>query len=266
MTTKSPRYIAPSISATAFNCPHCDALAKQQWYKLRADPSGKDGVPIRVTEETLNPDFLKGIKNAEEKAKIWLEKMFNDSPFLEKRNPEYNGTWEVHLVDISQCFNCDKIAVWVRSSLVHPVRGEAPPPNSDLSEDVRLDYDEASRIFQISPRGAAALLRLSIQKLCKELGGKGKNIDEDIAYLVKIGMDLRVQRSLDIVRVIGNEAVHPGQIDLRDDIAMAERLFSLVNIIADVMISQPKQIEDMYEKLPESKRAAIERRDSAPDN
>ena len=61
--------------------------------------------------------------------------------------------------------------------------------------------------------------------------------------------------------VIGNEAVHPGQIDLRDDVATAEELFALVNIIADAMISQPKHIEAMYARLPEGKRAAIERRD-----
>jgi hypothetical protein len=149
----------------------------------------------------------------------------------------------------------------VKSALVYPVRGEAPLPNPDMPEDVRLDFDEAGRIFQISPRGAAALLRLAIQKLCRELGGKGQNIDDDIAMLVKNGLDVRIQRSLDIVRVIGNESVHPGQIDLRDDVGTAEKLFVLVNIIADAMISQPKHIEEMYAGLPESKRAAIERRD-----
>ena len=145
-----------------------------------------------------------------------------------------------------------------------PIQNNAPAANPDLPDDVRLDFDEAGRILQLSPRGAAALLRLAIQKLCKELGGKGKNIDDDIAALVKNGLDVRIQRSLDIVRVIGNEAVHPGQIDLRDDVATAEKLFALVNIITDAMISQPKHIEEMYAGLPDSKKAAIERRDGKP--
>lgn len=265
MTPRSPKYIPPSITETAFNCPHCGALAKQQWFEIRADPMKKDGLPLRLTEETLNPNFLKNIEDTEERAKLdqWVKHMIAGAPFLNARNNEYFGRAEVYMEDISQCFNCDQIAVWVKSNLVYPVRGDAPLPNADMPEDVRLDFEEAGRIFQISPRGAAALLRLAIQKLCKFLGGRGKNIDEDIAFLVKNGLDVRVQRSLDIVRVIGNEAVHPGQVDLRDDTKTAEQLFSLVNIIADAMITQPRHIEEMYEGLPESKRAAIERRDAS---
>ena len=63
--------------------------------------------------------------------------------------------------------------------------------------------------------------------------------------------------SLDIVRVIGNEAVHPGKLDLKDDRDTATQLLELVNSIADQMISHPKSVKAMYEKLPESKRVAI---------
>ena len=41
----------------------------------------------------------------------------------------------------------------------------------DRMKDVREDYDEASTIIDLSPRGAAALLRLAIQKLCARVGG-----------------------------------------------------------------------------------------------
>lgn len=142
-----------------------------------------------------------------------------------------------------------------------PIQNNAPAPNPDLPNDVRLDFDEAGRIVQLSPRGASALLRLTIQKLCKELGGKGKNIDADIAALVKKGLDPRIQQALDVVRVIGNNAVHPGQVDLRDDVATAEKLFGLVNIIADTMISQPKHIAEMFDGLPRGARDAIAKRD-----
>ncbi len=263
MTPKAPKYVAPSISETAFNCPHCGALAKQHWFELRANAKKKDDVPLRLTEETVNRSWLKEIEDDDERAR-WekrIARLIAGSPFIDRRKEEYFGEWDVYLVELSQCFNCNQIAVWVQSSLAHPLRGDAPLPNADMPEDVRHDFDEAGRIFQISPRGAAALLRLAIQKLCKELGGKGNKIDDDIAVLVSKGLDVRVQRSLDIVRVIGNEAVHPGLVDLRDDVGTAEKLFSLVNIIADAMITQPKHIEEMYAGLPESKRAAIERRD-----
>jgi hypothetical protein len=91
----------------------------------------------------------------------------------------------------------------------------------------------------------------------------GDNINGDIAALVKKGLDPRVQKALDIVRVVGNHAVHPGQIDLRDDRPTAERLFGLVNLICEKMISEPKHVEEMYGKIPEELRAAIEKRDKA---
>jgi acetyl/propionyl-CoA carboxylase alpha subunit len=71
-----------------------------------------------------------------------------------------------------------------------------------------------------------------------------------------------VQKALDVVRVIGNNAVHPGQIDLRDDRRTAETLFGLVNLICEKMITEPKHVEAVYEKLPESARHAIEKRDT----
>ena len=64
------------------------------------------------------------------------------------------------------------------------------------------------------------------------------------------------------MRVIGNNAVHPGQVDLKDDTDTAEALFGCVNLITDAMISQPKRIESLYSKLPKSAREAIDRRDS----
>jgi hypothetical protein len=61
--------------------------------------------------------------------------------------------------------------------------------------------------------------------------------------------------------VIGNEAVHPGTLDLKDDLDTATKLFGLVNITAEQMISNPKHVKEIYAKLPESKRNAIDKRD-----
>jgi hypothetical protein len=93
------------------------------------------------------------------------------------------------------------------------------------------------------------------------MGESGENINSDIASLVTKGLDIKIKRALDIVRVIGNESVHPGQIDLRDDPATAARLFELVNLVADRMISEPKRINEMFDALPEDKRKGIESRD-----
>ncbi len=148
-----------------------------------------------------------------------------------------------------------------------PSSQELEPPgnparfNSDLPDELKRDYEEARTILSLSPRGAAALLRLCIQKLCAKLGERGKNIDDDIACLVKKGLDPRVQKALDVVRVVGNNAVHPGQMDLSDDRATAEKLFGLVNLVTEIMITQPKHIDEMYKQLPEASLKAIEKRD-----
>lgn len=170
-------------------------------------------------------------------------------------------TKAVYNMNLSRCFACKKIAVWVQDSLVYPPQKTGPEANPDLGADVLADYEEAQSILALSPRGAAALLRLAIQKLCKDLGESGKNLDSDIASLVKKGLSGIVQKSLDIVRVIGNEAVHPGTIDLRDNRDTALHLFKLVNLIAEQMISNPKHVDALYSALPPEKKAAIEKRD-----
>jgi hypothetical protein len=148
--------------------------------------------------------------------------------------------------------------------MIFPDSATAPLPNADLPKDNADDYSEARSIINKSPRGAAALLRLCVQKLCQHLGESGKNINADIAALVKQGLNPKIQKSLDIVRVVGNDAVHPGQIDLKDQPETATSLCQLINIIADTLITQPKLIDNLYSGLPEDKREHIAKRDAKP--
>ena len=165
---------------------------------------------------------------------------------------------------VSQCAHCSGLTFWKDQVMVFPDASLAAPPNPDLLPDIIADFEEARSILQRSPRGAAALFRLCIQKVCVQLGESGKNINADIAALVKKGLNPKVQKSLDVVRVIGNESVHPGTIDLRDQPQTAVRLASLINIIADAMITQPKLVDDLYGTLPEVKREEIKKRDGTP--
>ncbi len=195
-----------------------------------------------------------------ERAFQWCDNMNTRLVFLEKKGDTYPN-FDVYNLYISKCYHCEKIAVWVHDNIVFPYEKEGVEPNRDLPENIIRDFEEARSIVGLSPRGAAALLRLCIQKLCVHLGEKGENINEDIKSLVSKGLNPLVQKSLDIVRVIGNEAVHPGVIDLNDNRDTANRLFDLVNSIADQMITHPKNVGELYEKLPPEKRKAIEKRD-----
>lgn len=164
----------------------------------------------------------------------------------------------------SECQNseCNKYCLWINKKMERPDKEGIQLPNEDLNKDIQDDYTEASTIVNKSPRGASALLRLSIQKLCVQLGEPGKDINIDIGSLVRKGLRPSIQKSLDIVRVTGNESVHPGVIDMKDNKEVALKLFELVNLIAEVMISEPKRIDELYEKvIPEDKKQGIESRD-----
>jgi len=167
-------------------------------------------------------------------------------------------------VSVSKCSRCEKWALWYASYLVHPRCLTAPLPAEDMPDDVKADYSEAREVLSSSPRAAVALLRLALQKLTIELGESGDNLNNDIGSLVRKGLLASVQKALDAVRVIGNNAVHPGQIDLKDDQATAIALFGLVNTIVEQMITQPRRVDELYRMLPESAREAIVRRDSQP--
>lgn len=162
---------------------------------------------------------------------------------------------------VSRCEGCGEPTIWHGDAMIYPLHSSVESPNVDLPQDIQDDYEEARLIANFSPRGAAALLRLAVQKLCQHLGEPGKNINTDVASLVAKGLPPRVQEALDSVRVIGNEAVHPGSIDLRDDRDTVTKLFRLVNFIAAKMITEPKEIADLYNGLPAEKLAGIAKRD-----
>ncbi|EJG02257.1 hypothetical protein FF52_06240 [Flavobacterium sp. F52] len=164
---------------------------------------------------------------------------------------------------VSYCSSCARNTIWNGQNIIFPLSTTVEPANIDLPDDIQQDYNEAAIVLNFSPRSSAALLRLAIQKLCKHLGESGDNINNDIKNLVAKGLPPQVQKALDTVRVIGNESVHPGEINLNDNREIANTLFKLVNFIATKTISEPRQIEELYSSLPQSKLDAIERRDNA---
>lgn len=165
------------------------------------------------------------------------------------------------VVHSSHCNHCNQHTLWINDKICYPEFSNCPYPNPEMPESVKKIYLEAAFISSKSPRGAAALLRLAIQILCIELGENGKNINNDIKELVKKGLPLIVQQSLDIVRVTGNDAVHPGQIDT-DNSQIVNQLFELVNVIIEYMIALPKKVSGIYSALPKEKLDGISERDN----
>lgn len=135
-----------------------------------------------------------------------------------------------------------------------------------MPSQVRKYYDEARLIANLSPRAAAALLRLAAKKLCEELGEHEQNLYQAIRNLKEKDLPEAVVRSLHTVRIVGNEAgAHEGQIDLtdKDNATVVNMLFKLINIIVEKTIAEPKEIEEVFGTLPENKRKAVADRDNS---
>ena len=121
-------YKPPKFREEAFNCPHCNAYAKQTWRTIVS----------------------------------------------------YPGRIEIEDLELAVCTHCDNYTLWHFEKMIYPEDSGVQPPNPDLRDEIKGDYLEAKSIANKSPRGAAALLRLCIQKLCVQLGEKGKNLNDDI--------------------------------------------------------------------------------------
>ncbi len=171
------------------------------------------------------------------------------------------GDFSLTDFDASRCTHCKEYTYWYNGKMIVPSEAPVEPHHPDLPVESIADYDEARDIFSKSPRASAALLRLCIQKLMTALGEKGENINTDIASLVSKGLPTLVQKALDFCRVIGNNAVHPGEIKIEDTPEIAQNLFEMINFIVEDRITHPKEIEELYLKLPDGARKAIEERD-----
>ena len=191
---------APDRDSEGFRCPSCGAHAGQRWYP-----------------------FVVG--------------------YQDKGSSEGAAWWgigrEAGGIALSFCEACRQAVVWHGHSPVWPVTSSAPPASPAMPEEVRADFEEARQVVDRSPRSAAALLRLALQKLSRHLGRPGENISEDLEALMGSGLPDSAQRALRVPGAAGDGPAPPGELDRRDDRETARALFDLVNTVVDRMIAEP---------------------------
>ena len=219
-------YVQPEFDLSAFNCPICGAYSSMQWGEMYSPIHGNEHTPL-----------LRCYCNHCKDSSYWM---------AEYQTYEEDGV-------IKQIHTSGK--------MIFPAASTAPLAHPAMPPEINADYLEACNILAESSRGSAALLRLCVQKLCIHLGEHGKNLNDDIASLVKKGLPTEIQKALDIVRVTGNNAVHPGQLSPDDVAEVASSLFDLVNRIVEEMIARPAELKKLYSKLPSEDRKKIEKRD-----
>lgn len=218
------KIINPKYKEEAFTCPSCSTYSKHDWkYNYIHEKSGE--FYGRGTLMTSNCKF---------------EELY-----------------------ICKCEHCGYISFWYKGKLAWPLNSTVEAPIDEMPEDIKKLYLEARSIIELSPKGSCAILRLALQKLCNRLVGQEENkkIDGAIKKLVENGLPSTLQKAMDYVRIMGDEAVHPGVIIVDDNKELAVAMFRMMNIIIEKMIIEPKEIEDLYNLMPENKIKGIENRD-----
>jgi len=257
------KFIPPQLGRESYSCPHCGAIAHQNWFRVFAVRLPREVNVSTLTRAEIDRFDPSKVDDDQSRGHIvhFIERFEKNALTYRTVRHSVSADWEMVNLFFSLCYSCDGFAIWFEDRLLYPNLDNEIVAHDDMPVAVKRDFEEAASIVETSPRGAAALLRLAIQTLMVELKLPGKNLNEDIGALVKKGLDPRIHKALDVVRVIGNNAVHPGEIDLKDDKATALELFALVNLIVETMISVPKRVEEMYGDLPTGALEAIEKRD-----
>lgn len=161
---------------------------------------------------------------------------------------------------VSRCIHCLNFSIWKDGVPVYPSTSQMPFPNPDLPESVLADFQEARSIVNHSPRSSAAILRECLHALCRYLCDETLDLDKGIKTLIDEGLNPKIEQNLEMVRAIGENAVKPGVIDDEDDFSTAIKLSQLINIIGTAMISQPKLLDDLNEKITLAKNQEIEKK------
>ncbi|GAA6141637.1 DUF4145 domain-containing protein [Hydrogenophaga sp. 5NK40-0174] len=241
----------PEYGNKKFQCPHCNTVAIQEWFT--ADKAGN------TAKDIVRHLYLNYRPSITDYAQECVVKFLNE---IDARFQRGFYSFVPKGFSVATCSSCEDFTLWVNNKIVYPKKTILPPPNEDLNEDIKALYLEASLILVDSPKGATALLRLALQKLLEQVGKSGKNINSDIKSLVAEGLSPKIQQALDLLRVIGNNAVHPGQINLDDNTEIARKLFGILNFIAEELITKPKDLEGLYADLiPPDTQDHIKQRD-----
>ena len=240
---KTMSSIPPELYASNFSCPNCKVYAQHEWNLAKANGSF-------VSQE------IRG-KDGENMGNIVAE---NDKFWLVEDN-DRRGSIERYIkglgIRFSICSNCSHLLIWFGNDIVYPEIGIGPPPNPDLDEVMLQLYNEASMIATKSPRAAAALLRVCLDNLCKKCGRNKETIFSNInQFIEEEKLDNISAIAASLIRIVGNDAVHdpdkPGLIIDADDIKTVEGMFGLVNIVADQLITQPRQREERLNQFEDS--------------
>lgn len=146
-----------------------------------------------AVDRVMVDEFMAQLKEKEdnrEKWKAFYSRFKKNEVTNEVLSNSSNSYWRMMNMFMSRCYSCEGFAVWNEDRLAWPSHSLKIEPQPDIPADIKDDFIEAADIVEKSPRGSAALSRLIFEKLMAHLGGRGKDINENIAHLVKNGLEI----------------------------------------------------------------------------
>jgi hypothetical protein len=244
--------IEPQLGAESFSCPHCNAVAHQDWYSLFLKPENATDVVVLTLEALM---LAKGNESDQ-----FLQRLKDNVLAYEYQEHPRNLKVKLLNLHVSRCYNCKGFTVWVRDRLVFPVTVEEAPhviegefqgavvdlqapaedvqhgnehvqANAEEVDEASEDFEEAAAILNKFPRGAAALTRICIQKMMPLVKGNAKNLDENFSSLVRKGLEVEIQQAMDVLHVVRRSPLQPTQVDLKEENETATRMFETLKEI-----------------------------------
>ncbi len=240
----------PIFHEEKFKCPYCKVFAKQEW-----TDAGKLSAGFKWI---VGQTYLSYRENFSDYAQPTVTKFCE---ILTNSLTKHVNSLITNKLSFSVCQSCSETSVWHNKDRIYPRLTSFPDPNGDMNDEIQQYYREAALIYKDSPRTSAALLRLCVEKLCRQVGEKG-NLNQCISNMVKNkGLSKQIQQALDYCRVIGNNALHPGEMKLKKISTKFQVSFLLINDIAYEMLTKPKEMNEKYSSLPPNTLQQIQNRD-----
>ena len=216
----------PEFGRTSFDCPRCNAYAKQTREKLTWDT------------------FIGPVEVFDEK---------RDGSDVTKPLPA--GFWSS-----VQCSACDDYSIWRDKVLIYPRASGIAPPASDMPPEVAILYNEARDVMAVARRAGAALARATLEHLLKSLDDtqpKRANLADRIdAVHGKVSSSLG--EMLTVIRHVGNQALHGSGIP--DDAVvlildetqteLVDLIFESINELVDELVTKPKASKRFLSLVP----------------
>jgi inactivated superfamily I helicase len=225
----SSQDIEPRLGAGSFSCPHCNAVANQDWYSLFLKPENADEVLVLTPETVTVRTLVEGKHEWNDITEIdqFVERLKRNEVTYVYQKHSQSLKVKMSNLHLSSCHSCNGFALWLGKRLAFPINVEKTPA------PVEEDFEEAAAILNKFPRGATALMRVSIQKLMPLLRQDGENLNDSMSSLVRKGLEVEVQQAMEVLQVLGNGPVQPTSLDTEEDKEMALRFVDSLKAILE---------------------------------